>query len=140
MLSSRISEGTYTILGPWFPPRIPLLQPPPPVSPSTDIAKPLRLEDELALLVLLARLVRLVVLPPDRLLALPARNVPHNVPPRRHVALARLARVDVDHRVEEVCLAVLAAEVLRGWWWLAGLLLLLLGREGTWWCWGARES
>lgn len=46
----------------------------------------LGLEYELALLVLLARLVRLVVLPPDRLLALPARDVPHDVPARRHVA------------------------------------------------------
>ena len=46
----------------------------------------LGLEYELALLVLLARLVRLVVLPPHRLPALPAQYVPHDVPARRHVA------------------------------------------------------
>lgn len=77
-----------------------------------DVAEQLGLEDELALLVLLARLVGLVVLPSDRLLALLARDVAHDVAPRRHAALRRLARVDVDDRVEQVGLAMLTAEVL----------------------------
>lgn len=77
-----------------------------------DITQQLGLEDELALLVLLARLVGAVVLPAHRLLALLARDVPHDMPASRHAALRRLARVHVDDRVEEVGLAVLAAEVL----------------------------
>jgi hypothetical protein len=79
-----------------------------------DVAEQLGLEDELALLVLLGILVGLVVLPADRVLALPAGDVAHNVPARCHVALARLARLDVDDRVEEVGFAMLATEVLLG--------------------------
>ncbi len=77
-----------------------------------DVAQQLGLEDELALLVLLGALERLIVLPPHRLLALAAHDVADNVAARRHVALARLARVDVDHRIEEVRLAMLSSEVL----------------------------
>jgi hypothetical protein len=77
-----------------------------------DHTQELRLKDELALLVLLARLVRLVVLPADRLVALLARYVAHDVAPRRHVALAGLPLLDVDDAVEEVRFAMLAAEVL----------------------------
>lgn len=77
-----------------------------------DVAEQLGLEDELALLVFLARLVGLVVLPADRLLALLAGDVADDVAPRRHAALRRLARVDVDDRVEQVSFAVLTAEVL----------------------------
>lgn len=80
---------------------------------SADVAEQLGLEDELALLVLLAVLVRLVVLPADRLLALLAGNVAHDVAARRHVTLARLAGVDVDHVVEEIRLTMLTAEVLQ---------------------------
>lgn len=80
----------------------------------TDVTEQLGLEDELALLVLLARLVRLIVFPADGLLALLAGDVAHDMAARRHAALRRLARLDVDHAVEEVGLAVLAAEVLQG--------------------------
>lgn len=80
--------------------------------PLRDRAEELSLKNVLALLVLLRGLVRLVVLPADGLLALPARDVAHDVPAGRHVALAGLALGDVDNRVEEVGLAVLAAEVL----------------------------
>ena len=47
----------------------------------------LTLEDELALLVFLAGLVGLVVLPADRLLALSAVYIAHDVAARRHVPL-----------------------------------------------------
>jgi hypothetical protein len=79
---------------------------------SVDLAQQLGLEDELALLVLLRLLVGLVVLPADDAQTLLALDVAHQVSPRRHVALAGLALLDVDDRVEEVGLAVLAAEVL----------------------------
>lgn len=82
------------------------------LGPSTDSTQELGLQDELALLVLLTRLVRLIVLPADRLLALAAGDVAHNVAARRHVALAGLAHFDVDDGVEEEGFAVLAAEVL----------------------------
>ena len=86
---------------------------PAPAQCSVHIAKQLGLQDVLPLLVLLARLERLVVLPAHRLLALAARDVPHDVPARRHVTLAGVARRDVDDVVKEVCFAVLAAEVLH---------------------------
>ena len=73
----------------------------------------LRLQYELAFLVLLRRLERLVVLPPHRLLALPAHNIPHDVPTRRHVAFVGVRLRNVDDGVEEVGFAVLPAEVLR---------------------------
>ena len=72
----------------------------------------LGLEYELPFLVLLARLERLVVLPAHRLLALPAHDVPHDMPSRRHVAFGGFGLRDVDDGVEEVGFAVLAAEVL----------------------------
>jgi hypothetical protein len=78
-----------------------------------DIAEQLGFEDELALLVLFAALVGLVVLPAYRLLALPTRDVAHDMSPRRHVTLARFARIDVHHVIEQVGLTMLAAEVLK---------------------------
>lgn len=77
-----------------------------------DISKQLGLQNELALLVLLARLVGFIVLPPHHLLALAAVYVPDDVATRGHVALAGVARLDVDDRVEEVGFSVLASEVL----------------------------
>lgn len=77
-----------------------------------DVAEQLRLEDELALLVLLGALVGLVVLPADRLLALAADDVADDVTTGRHVALVGFAGVHVDHGVEEKGLTMLAAEVL----------------------------
>ena len=77
-----------------------------------DRSQQLRLQDELSFLVFLILLVGLIVLPPHRLLALPAENVPHHVSPRRHVALGGGTFVDIDHAGEEEGFAVLAAEVL----------------------------
>lgn len=79
-----------------------------------DLTQQLSLQDELALLILLRRLVRAVVLPPDGSLTLPAADIAHDVATRRHVALVGLAQLDVDDDVEEVGFAVLAAEVLSG--------------------------
>ena len=72
----------------------------------------LRLQYELPLLVLLVLLIRLIVLPPHRLLALFAADIPHQVFSRRHVALVCGAFFDVDDFGEEEGFAVLAAEVL----------------------------
>lgn len=80
-----------------------------------DDVEQLGLENELALLVLLGRLVGLVVLPADDLVADAAGDVADDVAAGGHVTLARLGALDVDDGVEEVGLAVLAAEVL--WFW-----------------------
>lgn len=92
-----------------------------------DDAQQLRLEDELALLVLLARLVRLVVFPPDAGVAAAAVDVPHDVPAGGHITFVRFGAVDVDDVVEEVGLTVLAAEVLAGEAGSAALFLFDLG-------------
>lgn len=92
-----------------------------------DDAQQLRLEDELALLVFLARLVRLVVLPPDTSIAAAAVDVPHDMPAGGHITFVRFGAVDVDDVVEEVGLTVLAAEVLAGRGRSAALFLLDLG-------------
>lgn len=76
------------------------------------IGKQLGLQNELALLVLLVGLIGSIVLPSDHLLALAAVDVPDDVAARRHVALAGFTGLDVDDRVEEVGLSVLASEVL----------------------------
>lgn len=83
---------------------------------SAHIAEQFCLQDIFPLLVLLRRLVSLIVLPPDRLLALLARNVANDVAAGRHVSLAWLSRVDIDHVVEQVCLTVLSAEILDALW------------------------
>jgi hypothetical protein len=75
-------------------------------------AQKLTLQDELALLVLLAGLISLVILPSDRLLALSAVNVAYDVAAGGHVALAGLRLCDVDDVIEEVRFAMLTAEVL----------------------------
>lgn len=77
-----------------------------------DITQQFRLKNELPLLILLTRLKRLIVLPPHRLIALPARNIPHDVPAGCHVAFRGIAGCDVYDAVEEVSFAVLAPEVL----------------------------
>lgn len=106
------------------PPAPPILSfPNPPRSPpspttflsrSINLTQQLRLQDIFPLFVLLARLIRLIVFPPHRLLALPTRDIPHHVPPRRHIAFDGLGLRDVDDGVEEVGFAVLAAEILGG--------------------------
>ena len=57
------------------------------VSPVASVyrTQQLRLQYEFPLLVLLRWLERLVVLPPHRLLTLPAHNIPHNMPAGGHV-------------------------------------------------------
>ena len=65
-----------------------------------NVAKQLMLKDELALLVLLRVLIRLVILPPDNLFALSTLDVADNMTAGRHVAFARLASLDVDDHVK----------------------------------------
>ena len=52
-----------------------------------DRTQQLRLQYELALLILLTRLVRLVVLPPHRLFTLSTHYIPYNMPTRGHIPL-----------------------------------------------------
>ena len=80
--------------------------------PLTNDTEQFLLEDELALLVFLTALVRLVVLPSYRFLALSAGDVAHDMSPRRHVAFYSFALRNVDNFIEEVCFPVLASEVL----------------------------
>ena len=81
---------------------------------SRYFAQELRLQDKLALLVLLARLVGLVVLPAHRVVALAACYIAHDVAAGGHVAFGGLAGRDVHHGSEEVGFAMLATEVLKG--------------------------
>ena len=83
-----------------------------PVNLLVDSGKQLRLQNELSFLVLLGIFVRLIVLPSHHVLALATDNVPDDMAARGHVALAGLARLDVDDRVEEVGFSMLASEVL----------------------------
>ena len=73
----------------------------------------LRLQDEFALLVFLTRLVRLVILPPDGVATLPARNVSDNVSACCHVTFHRFRGFHVHNVGEEEGFAMLAAEILR---------------------------
>lgn len=70
-------------------------------------------QNELALLILLARLKGLVILPADRLFALFAEYIPHHMPTCRHIAFPGLARRYIHDTVEEVRFAMLATEILR---------------------------
>ena len=62
---------------------------------SVDRTYQLGLQDKLPLLVLLRLLIRLVVFPPHRLLALPAADIPYHMSPGRHVALDGVGLRDV---------------------------------------------
>ena len=84
-----------------------------PILPLGDIAQKLGLQYKLALLILFTALKRFIILPPHRLVALPARDVPYNVPTGGHVAFGGFASGYIDNVVEEVGLAVLAAEILQ---------------------------
>lgn len=75
-------------------------------------AQQLRLQDEFPLLVLLTRLVCLVVLPPHRVLTLPARYIPHNMPASGHIPFRGVSESDVHDGIEEVSFAMLTAEIL----------------------------
>lgn len=76
-------------------------------------AEQLCFQDELPFLVLLAGLISLVVFPAYGFLTLSAVNVAYDVTTGGHVALVRLRFGDVNNAVEQVCLAVLTAEVLQ---------------------------
>lgn len=78
-----------------------------------DDGEQLGFQDELALFVLLGRLVGLVVLPADCLAAASTHDVPHDVAPRCHVTFVGLGTADVDNDVEEIGLTMLAAKVLE---------------------------
>lgn len=99
-----------------------------------DSTKQFTLKDKFPLLILLTGLIRLVILPAHTLIALLAVDVPHNVSPGSHIPLRCLACPCVDHRAEEVCLAMLATEVpgddivLGGEMGFAGLAAEDLGR------------
>lgn len=80
---------------------------------SSDLAQQLHLQDEFALLVFLAVLIRLVVLPSHHLFTLPTTDVAHDVLARGHVTFHLLACDDVDNAIEEVGLAMLTAEILQ---------------------------
>lgn len=72
-----------------------------------------QLDDELALLVLLAGLVGVLVLPAQRRLAALAVDVRHGVQPGEQDPLLRLPAGDIHHRVEEVGRSLAALERLR---------------------------
>jgi len=78
---------------------------------SSNLTQKLCLENEFALLVLLAGLESFVVLPSYRLLALFAVYISHDVAACRHVAFSWVTLGDVNDAVEKVCFAVLASEV-----------------------------
>jgi hypothetical protein len=87
---------------------------------SCHIAEQLGLQDVLPFLILFARLKCFIIFPAYRLVALSARNIPHDVSAGRHVPLTGIARRDVDYVVEEVRFAMLAPEILtdhvsNGW-------------------------
>ena len=79
---------------------------------SCHITQQFSLQDVLSFLILLARLKRLIVFPAYRLVALSARNIPHDVSAGCHVSLTGIAGRDVDDVVEEVRFAMLATEIL----------------------------
>jgi len=79
------------------------------------------LNNELSLLVLLTRLVRLLVLPAERGLAALAVDVGDGMQPGEQVALFGLASAHVDHVVEEVGSSLAALKRL-------GYEVLLLGQ------------
>lgn len=82
---------------------------------SAHNAEQLLFQDELSFLVLLRGLVCLVVLPPYGFFALTALNIADNVASCGHASFHGVKGCDVHHRVEEVCFAMLASEVLGGY-------------------------
>ena len=78
-----------------------------------NLAQQLSFQDVFALLVLLTALECLVILPSNCLVALLTRNVSYDMASCGHVPLGGLTLNHVDNGIEEVGLAVLAAEVLQ---------------------------
>ena len=81
---------------------------------STHNAKQLLFQNKLSFLVLLRCLVCLVVLPSYGFFALAALDIADNVAACCHASFHGVKGCDVYHRVEEVCFAMLASEVLEG--------------------------
>jgi hypothetical protein len=96
------------------------------ISLSRDRTKQLTLKNEFPLLVLLTGLVRLIVLPPNTLIALLAMDISHHVSTRSHIPLRGFTRPRIDHRAEEICFSMLAAEVSRDDVVLGGEMCLAL--------------
>ena len=80
---------------------------------SGDRAQQLAFEDELALFVLLASLIRLIVFPADGLVTLFANDVSDNMSSGCHVSLHSLGLLDIYDVREEEGFAMLATEVAR---------------------------
>ena len=78
-----------------------------------DITQKLGLQYKLPLLIFLTALKGLIILPPHRLVALSASNIPYNMSASGHVALGGFACGYIYDVVEEVGFAVLAAEILQ---------------------------
>lgn len=110
--SKRLSYGIQT---PNIPPAFLVESETPPSAHGTQsiyVAEQLGFKDELALLVLLRVLIRFVIFPANRLLALLAADVSYDMSARGHVPVTSFACNDIDHTVEEESLAMLASEVL----------------------------
>lgn len=80
---------------------------------SIDLTQQLLLQNELPLLILLCILIRLIILPSHHLSTLLTCDITHDMAAGGHVTLAGFALLDVDHGVEEVGFAMLAAEILQ---------------------------
>lgn len=83
-----------------------------------------QLDDELALLVLLTRLERLLVLPAQRRLAAVTVDVSHSVQAGEQDPLFGRPTANVDHGVEEVCPALRTLEALAD-------QLIVIGQVGA---------
>lgn len=81
--------------------------------PLGDITQKLGLQYKLPLLIFLTALKSLIILPPYRLVALSASNIPYNMSAGGHVAFRGFACGYIYDVVEEVGFAVLAAEILQ---------------------------
>jgi hypothetical protein len=77
-----------------------------------DDAKQFCLQDELSFLILLAGLVRSVIFPADRFLALAARDISDDMLAGRHRSLVGFSSDIVHNVVEQVSFAMLSAKVL----------------------------
>lgn len=76
-----------------------------------DDAKQFCLQDELSFLILLAGLVRSVIFPADRFLALAARDISDDMLAGRHRSLVGFSSDIVHNVVEQVSFAMLSAKV-----------------------------
>jgi hypothetical protein len=82
-------------------------------SSSSQCAKQLALEDKTPLLIFFACLISLVVFPADRLIALFAFDISHDVSACCHISLHCFGLFDVNYRGEKERFAMLASEIAR---------------------------